>query len=359
MNDNLFDRLAELLSSSGPVNWRLAREIAESVAGPAEPIEPWIDEEYRELAETARRQIDAACPLDPMAGGVEIEVSDRRTWAARNVEGLAPLAVPVAAKLSEGGGGLGPGLEPLGPALVGMQVGSLVGLMSQRVMGQFEVGLPTEPRRSISLVAPNVEAFAADRGFDVRQTRLWVTLHEVAHHAEGSVPWMGDHLATLTADFVGALEVDVESMRRRIEALRDPAEMERMVGDPQDFGGMFTPGVEGEDALDRLQGAMGVMYGYGESLVDRVASGLLPEGPRLRDDALERRAEASSGERALQQMLGMTEDPEAYRSGWQFCAEVSRRWGDAALDRMWEGPEMLPARHELDDPVGWAARVLI
>ena len=32
-SDNLFDRLADLFRSSGPVNWRLAREIAESVAG--------------------------------------------------------------------------------------------------------------------------------------------------------------------------------------------------------------------------------------------------------------------------------------------------------------------------------------
>ena len=51
--DNLFDRLADLFRSNGPVNWRLAREIAESVAGEAEPVEPWLAEEYRELAVTA------------------------------------------------------------------------------------------------------------------------------------------------------------------------------------------------------------------------------------------------------------------------------------------------------------------
>ena len=66
MTDNLFDRLADLFRSSGPVNWRLAREIAESAAGPAEAIDPWLDEEYRDLAATAVRYVDAASPLDPL-----------------------------------------------------------------------------------------------------------------------------------------------------------------------------------------------------------------------------------------------------------------------------------------------------
>ena len=39
MTDNLFDRLADLFRSPGLVNWRLAREIAESAAGTADPVE--------------------------------------------------------------------------------------------------------------------------------------------------------------------------------------------------------------------------------------------------------------------------------------------------------------------------------
>ena len=37
MSDNLFDRLFELLNTPGPVNWRLGREITQSLAGAAEP----------------------------------------------------------------------------------------------------------------------------------------------------------------------------------------------------------------------------------------------------------------------------------------------------------------------------------
>ena len=49
MTDNIFDRLAELLQSDGPVNWKLGAQIAESVAGAADAVDPWVAEEYDEL----------------------------------------------------------------------------------------------------------------------------------------------------------------------------------------------------------------------------------------------------------------------------------------------------------------------
>jgi uncharacterized protein (DUF2342 family) len=45
--------------------------------------------------------------------------------------------------------------------------------------------------------------------------------------------------------------------------------------------------------------------------------------------------------------------------GFRFCLEIQRRYGDAALDGIWLGPERLPRHSELGDPIGWAARVLI
>ena len=96
MTDNLFDRLAELLQSDGPVNWRLAREIAESVSGQAEPIEPWVAEEYQELAHTAALLIDEAGPLDSTASTTSVHTVDRRGWASANVDSFAYLGESLA-----------------------------------------------------------------------------------------------------------------------------------------------------------------------------------------------------------------------------------------------------------------------
>jgi hypothetical protein len=170
---NLFDRLRRLLEARGPVNWGLAREIAESVAGPAEPVDPWVAEEFVELTHTAALRVAAASPLDAAAAG-EVRALDRRSWAAASVTGFAYLAEPLAAKMAGvEGGAADPMLASLGPALVGMQMGSMAGFLSHRVLAGFDVGLPVEGAPP-TFVVPNITAFTTDHGLDPRQARLWL-----------------------------------------------------------------------------------------------------------------------------------------------------------------------------------------
>ena len=104
---------------------------------------------------------------------------------------------------------------------------------------------------------------------------------------------------------------------------------------------------------------MAVMAGYGDYLIDRAAPGLIPEADRLRAALDERRTEPAQDEQILGQVLGLELDQATYRLGTSFCEEVDRRLGDETLARIFEGPEMLPTLAELDDTVGWAARVLL
>jgi putative hydrolase len=232
-SDNLFDRLADLFKSSGPVNWRLAREVAESVAGDHEPIEPWLAEEYRELAATAAMRIDAVSPLETSALLGDVRAVDRRTWAGDGVEDLAYLGEPLSEMLGASGG-FGGLMAQLGPALVGMQMGSVTGFMSRCVLGRFDVGLPGGTSTPISFVVPNVEDFATSNGLDPRQTRLWVAMHEVAHHAEFAVPWVRERFLMLIHEFVEGLEFDPNDLAGRMEGLQDPTALQDMLQD----GGM-------------------------------------------------------------------------------------------------------------------------
>ena len=56
-DEGLFEQLFKLLQSSGPVNWKLAREVTKSLAGPPQVIEPDVAEEYMELAHVAEVRI--------------------------------------------------------------------------------------------------------------------------------------------------------------------------------------------------------------------------------------------------------------------------------------------------------------
>jgi putative hydrolase len=356
MTDNLFERLAELLQSSGPVNWRLGREIAESVAGQADPIEPWLAEEYEELAGAAALRISAVSSLD--VAPAKVTILDPRTWASETVDGFGYLAEPIAERL--GGAAAGPlgGALPLGAALMGLQMGTVVGFMAQRVLAQFDIGIPTGDDRGAVFVVANVESFATDHGLDARQTRLWVAMHEVSHDAVMSLPWAREHFLMLVHEFVEGLEPNRDGLMGRMDLLQDPEELQRLLDDPGGAPGLFV-NEGGSEAVDRMQAFMAVVEGYGDRMIDTAATGLIPEADRIRRALDERRSEPSGSEQMLSSLIGLELRQADYGKGAAFCAEIARRWGDDAPERLWEGPEMLPTAAELEDPVGWAARVLL
>ena len=353
MTDNLFDRLADLLRSSGPVNWRLAREIAESVAGQAEPIDPWLDEEYVELAATAARFVDQHSPLDPSVASSAARVTDRRGWASESIESLSYLAEPLAEKLASDAASP---LQPLGPALLGMQMGATIGFTAQSALARFDVGLPSGQADGPLFVVPNVEDFAGTHSLDPRETRLWVAFQEVTHHAAMAVPWVREHVLMLAHAFVDSLDLDMSGMERRIEALQDPEALQKMLDEPTGIAGLLQTSDDGA-AVGRIRALMAVVEGYAGHIVRR--SGLIPGEAALREAIDRRREEPSQGEQLLHQAVALDLRHADYGEGDRFCAEVARRWGEDAIDRLWEGPEAMPEEAELTDPVGWAARVLL
>jgi putative hydrolase len=360
LTDNLFDRLRDLLQSSGPVNWRLAREVAESLAGEPEPVEPWVAEEFEELCHTAALRVASSSPLDPAALPMTVRTTDRRTWASRTTQGYAFLGEPLAELLTArpAPGPLGPMMAQLWPALLGMQLGSATGFMAQRVLGRFDVGLPPDDHAGPWFVVPNIESFAADHALDVRQTRLWLVLHEVIHHAEFAVPWVRDEYRSLVGRFVDELDVDADAIEEGLTSFQDPEAMERMLQDPGALTGLRA-GSDAEEAAGRITAFMATLEGYADWLIDRAAPGLVPDAAGMRSALDDRRSQPAEWEQMLTQLIGLDIHHDHFRHGVTFCTEVARRWGDEALDRLWEGPEMLPDRAELEDVVGWAARTLL
>ncbi len=361
MSDNIFDRLIELLQSSGPVNWKLAGEMAGSIAGGSPPIDAATADELRELTRAAQLHVAAASGLELEPGLVDVQVVDRAGWARANLRAYRYLIEPIAAKMAEGAGGAGPLeaiLQPLGPAILGMQAGSMVGFMSQRVLGQFDVGLPAADGAALFYVVPNIEAFAADHSLDPGQTRLWVAMHEVTHQAEFAVPWMRPHFLSLVTSYLEGLDFDPTRIAARLEHLEDPSELEAMFSDPAAVAGLVA-GPDQERQLEDIQAFMAFVEGYADHLMDRAAPQLIPDAARLREALVRRRAEPSQGERVLAQLLGLELKRQQYRKGAEFCAQVEDRWGSDGLAAAWDDPAHLPTLAELDDVVGWAARVLV
>lgn len=359
MNDDLFARLIDLFNQPGPVNWKLAGEISRHLAGGPEPIEPWLSEEYRDLTRLAQMRIGEATSLDLGDAADAIPV-DRATWAQQNLESFRYLVEPLADKLGAGGteGPLEAMMVPLGPAILGAQMGMMIGFLSHRVLGQFDIGLPTAEGGDLYLVVPNIEAFATTNNLDPRQVRLWVALHEVTHQAEFAQPWVRPEFVGLVTRFLDGLELDPANLADKLADLQDPQQFENVLNDPAGLTGLITT-PEQQPILDSIQAFMAVMEGYADYLMDRTASKLLPDLDRMREAMARRRAEPSQGEQILNRLFGLELKQEQYRLGGAFCEEVNRRWGETALDHLWTGPQGLPSMSELGDPVAWAARVLL
>ncbi len=80
--------------------------------------------------------------------------------------------------------------------LLGAQLGAVTGMLSQRVLGQYDVSLldASAPPRLL-LLAPNLAAAARNLGVDRDELIAWVAIHEITHAVQFSgAPWLREHL---------------------------------------------------------------------------------------------------------------------------------------------------------------------
>jgi len=369
--EGLFEQLFKMMQSSGPVNWKLAREVTKSLAGQPQPIDPVVAEEYRELAHVAEVRISAVTDLPSPEPG-ELNPTDRATWAAENQQSFRVLVEPLGDKLSNltdigdipGLGGMGDMgdmsamLAPLGPALLGMQAGTMVGFMAHRALGQFDTGIPAMDHDRPYVIVPNLDDFAIDHGIDHRQIRLWGALHEVAFHRIMAVEWVRGRFVELITAFYEEVEIDTSDLLGKLTGMSDPMELQQMLGEGEDPADLIRA-TSNPERLAAVQAFTAFIEGYADRIVRLAGADLLPNIERIEEAYTRRRTEPDKTEQFLQQFAGLTLDRWRAGDASQFCDDVAERWGEESLTRIWEAPENMPTLDELTDPIGWNARVIL
>jgi putative hydrolase len=359
VSDNLFDRLFELFQSPGPVNWKLAREVMHSITGVVQPIEPTVAEEYQELTLAAQLRLAEATSLE-VSTSRPLHPVDRATWADENEQSFRYLVEPLVGKLTAPADNpaIGAMLQPMGPAILGIQAGTTVGFMSHRALGQFDTGLPALDHDDMLLVVQNVEGFAKDHGVDHRQIRLWAACHEVTHHAIMAVPWLRGHFVDIVGTFYDTVEFDPSRLMETMTGLQDPEQIEGLVSGPGGISGLLGSTYD-ESRLAPIQAFVAIVDGYADYTVRRAAADLLPQLDLIEEANGRRRTEPNDAEQFLQQVVGLELHRHRARDAAAFCVEIERRWSDDALSILWDDPSHLPTVDELTDLVGWAARTLL
>jgi coenzyme F420 biosynthesis associated uncharacterized protein len=349
------------------IEWSLARQIARFAAGAGDALPLHADlPAFVAEAEPHLRRYTGLEPATPIPAP---EALTRPDWAEINVDSMAALLGPVADRLGDRFDGAGPLAGPLRLAaggIVAAEVGLVLGYMSQRVLGQYELSLvqPVADTHSRSdapprllFVAPNIAGAIRNLGIDRDSFVGWIVLHELTHVFQFSgVPWLRDHLGSLLRDYLATVEVRVERPGKGgLPALPDVPKLVESFRE----GGLIAlvQSPEQREIMDRLQSVMCVIEGYSEHVMDAVGEDVLPQYAGLREAMNRRRRNRSAPERMLQRLLGLDLKMRQYELGKQFCDAVAERHGVALLNRVWDGPEALPTAAELDDPDAWAARI--
>jgi putative hydrolase len=362
-----------LLASSGPVNWELARQIGIAMASWGQEDPAPTDEDRRGLEDTVRAAELHVADFTGLPGPGDVapvHAFRRSQWVEASIEGLKELVEPAAAKagqaLSRAQQDVGPPeamamagamLEKLSPLLLGAQVGTVLGYLGQRVLGQFDVAVPRPGPGAIYFVVPNIAAFERDWTLPPVEFRAWVALHEVTHRFELARPWARDHFLSLVRDFISTLEVDLGTIQERLEGIDvgNPEALQKLFESGE---GLFGAVLDDEQRLKlaRIQSFMAAAEGYGEHVTRVLGKKMLPSYGRI-EEAMRRHREGESGDPVFERLLGIEMKREQYRLGREFCGRVVELTDEATLARMWDSPGALPAAPELSEPSLWLARM--
>ena len=346
-----------------PVNWELAARVAERVAGTDPLARSYhygsLEADFAEATARAEQLVAEETGLVPLTGPARARVTDRQGWVQANVASFRRLVSPLTRRITE--------RLPVAPVaavgrnVAGVQVGTLLGWMSTRVLGQYDLLLVEDDRPDeqdiVYYVGPNVLSLEKRYAFPPAQFRLWLALHEVTHRAQFTgVPWMRDYFVGLVN---GAIESVDPDPRLLLEGLRRSVDEVRAGRNPLADGGLLSllAGDEQAAVLRKVQSLMSVLEGHGDVTMDRAGAGAVPEAQRFSRVLRQRRQQRSNLARLLQQVVGIEAKLRQYEEGERFIAAAEAALGPRALDRMWKGPEWIPSLEEVRRPQQWIERV--
>jgi putative hydrolase len=362
-----------LLSSSGPVNWELARQvgIASASSGGEDPTPTAEDQRsFDEAVRVAEMHVSGFTGLEAPNDLPKVEAVRRAQWIQANIESLRSLLEPAAGALAEAIANARPEAAPEGtpdiasqllqqisPLLLGAQVGSVLGSLGQQVLGQYDVAVPRPGgASSLLFVVANIAAFERDWSLAPTDFRTWIAIHEVTHRVEFSRPWAEPRFRELLLDFLSTLTLDVEGLRAKLETL-DPSNPEGLQTMFEGDDGLFGTVLDDEQRLKlgRIQAFMAAAEGYGDHVCHAIGREMLPNYPQIHE-AMRRYRESEEGDPVFERLLGIEMKREQYALGRAFCDTVAEHTDEATVATMWDSAEALPSLPEVEEPRLWLAR---
>ncbi len=346
------------------VDWDLAAKVGRRVAGGTDLAAraAW-SRQFTDLSTTADRAVAEFTGLGGELPPPVAEPLDRGQWIDGNLRTLRRVLRPLAAKVAtrrawRASGPVPSAVRSSTRLLTGAEAGTLLGYVGQRVLGQYDLPVPTADgagEGTVWYVVPNIVQTERRHGFKPADFRLWIALHETAHRRQfRGVQWLPGHIQGLLDSYLGSVQIDEEGIKRIAQRAQELAK--RLVaGERVDLLDLLvTP--EQRGTLERVQATMSVLEGHGEFVMDEVGAKLVPGHDRMKRILHERRQASGPGTRLIQEILGLRQKLDQYSQGEAFVRRLYERGGMEAVNRVFVSPDALPTVDEVRDPDRYLAR---
>jgi coenzyme F420 biosynthesis associated uncharacterized protein len=346
------------------IDWDLAVTVATKLAGQGPTVAAGeageVVEELRAGAARSTPLVREFTGLTAEAGTAPVLVVDRQGWIQANADAFGQIIGPVVDKLQQQRGEPSPLTEMIGSRVTGLEVGTLLGFLGGKVLGQFDPfysPADTGDLGRLLLVAPNIVQAEREIGADPSDFRLWVCLHEETHRVQfTAVPWMRDHLQAQIDTLVEGVDVDPQKLAAMLmDAVRRAGDLVSGRGDGSLIDLFATPAQR--EVIDRVTGVMSLLEGHADVVMDGVGPEVIPTVEDIRRRFNQRRKGAGSLDRLARRLLGLDAKMAQYRDGAHFVRTVIGQVGMEGFNKVWVEPDLLPSKDEIGDPMIWVRRV--
>lgn len=346
------------MTAISPLSGRIAARVAGSHPLAGTYIVDHLVTEITQATVRASDLVTDATRLEAPAAAA-VEVVGRGEWAQRNLAAFAHLLEPAEKRIAErleASGKTGTATAAIAHQVIAAETGLLLGFLSRRVLGQYELVLPTGDRGdTVAYVGVNLIDIERRHQFRPSEFRLWVALHEMTHRAQFvGVHWMADYFLSLVEELVANAVPESKRLGRIVSELIDARSADRPLIDERGLVGLLAS-PEQRAVIDRVQALMSLLEGHGHVVMDRVGAEILRGHARMSRVLKARRSDPRT--QLLFRLTGLEMKMRQYEDGEAFILEVERRAGWEMLDTAWKSPEMLPTLDEIGDPPRWLSRV--
>jgi len=286
------------------VDWDLALRVGRAVAGKGPAVTPAVRDEVRadfedfvKISDGLVTDFTGLHPPDPAGRPI---VVDRGGWIGVNLEGFRALLKPLAERFS----GMRAGGK-LGRKAMGLQLGLLLGYLSQKVLGQYDLLLASGGGGRVYFVGPNVLAAERRWHFEPKDFRLWIALHEVTHRTQFvAVPLPRDHVGGLVERYVATAEIDAKRVREAIANIRSIVAQGPQAWKRVNVLTLFLTPAQ-QEVVAHMQSLMTVVEGHGNFVMDRVGAERIPTFADMKEALMSQRSQTGMAERTLQKAMGL------------------------------------------------------